>query len=220
MNNTDSGHQKKTTTRQSNRDEKMLQIFGEFLEKNTNVCLKKAPIPRIRINSLKNLSVSGVWQSFSCSNPCPQSVQKFNQPNHSCGSLSCWTDQETCFKKKNNLQPFQCYQATYLLLTVQMRKLSLREPQNQPFTATPVPTQILYEGTLPLRLDVFTRIGFIWRSCRLKPSSWPFLNPSPACPLSIWHVFFQPGFTGFWWKWRFYQVQRHVQHLRYVMSST
>ena len=94
------------------------------------------------------------------------------------------------FKKKNNLQPFQCYQATYLLLTEQMRKFryAISEPT---LHCDPVPTQILYEGTLPLRLNVFTRIGFIWRSCRLKPSSGHFSTQVRHVPPAF-HMFFQP----------------------------
>lgn len=61
-------------------------------------------------------------------------------------------------------------------------EISLTPSQNQPFTATPVPTQILYEGTLPLRLDVWKKGLFHLEVLSFETFFWPFLNPSPACP--------------------------------------
>lgn len=87
------GSSKKQQPANPTATKRCYKSLENFLKKTQTFAWKKhqgpnLEIPRFRINSLKNLSVSGVWQSFSCSNPCPQSVQEFNQPNHSCGSLS------------------------------------------------------------------------------------------------------------------------------------
>lgn len=116
--------------------------------KNTDICLKKTPGAESRNSKDSNQFPEKYLRLW-----CLAKLQLQQSMSSKCAWIqptrpllrflifACWRDQET---KKNNLEPFQCYQAAYLLLTVQMQRKFRSCSDNildQPFTVrVPVPT--------------------------------------------------------------------------------